>query len=715
MAETRRIDLQQLKRYREGDSYALVPLHRWNYKTMTPKGPVDRGKTPRDANWLLRDYKGEELKEWIAEGGNVGVRLRPGDLVVDYDPRNAPEGMDVIFALEIDLGIKLSDFPCVRTGSGGFHWYMRLPEGVRVKNELPAYPGIEFKGHGRQVVAAGSIHPNGNSYEWINTVRFPAPPVPEALLSVIQKPLRPEVEGVAGMISAEDLKFCLDQLKPTKFRSHDVWLELMTACHSATGGSADGLAVFSAWSTSDPDYADAAEMIAYRWETFDANEPGGIRLGTLYMHVLDAGGQLPRPKIEEVFEAIEPAPGERAIRPPALTRFENGLPKSTVPNCIEALKSLELGLYYDALANKRCMTDPYWIRAEYPGVEEEVDSHTLPMIQGTLLNKFGLDIGPAKIREAVDVLCFKNKINPLEVWLDGLAWDGVPRLDTWLTRYAGVVDNSYTRAVGRSTILGAVARAYQPGIKFDTMLVLEGRQGTFKSTIVKILGGDYFMAGLPNKEMGDKDIIAALAGKWIIEIEELSAMRRSDTEAFKGFLSKQVDTGRLPYEPLAKSYPRRCIFIGTTNPNGSGYLNDSTGNRRFFPVEVGVADTKLLEAERDQLFAEAALVWKSDPRFEALLIPEKLWPVAAEEQESRRTVDPFEDSVGEYLAKLDESIRRIASSEVYFAVMRRNAAEGTPAQYARLGAAMAFHGWKPTNKVPTGDGRYVRGFKRDDS
>ena len=711
MEDLRLIDLQQLKRYRDGDQYALVPLNRWNFTTMTAKGPAKRGKTPRDANWLLRDYKGEELKKWIADGGNVGVRLRPGDLVVDYDPRNVPDGMDVVFALEIDLGIKLSDFPCVRTGSGGSHWYMRMPEGVRVKNELLTYPGIEFKAHGRQVVAAGSIHPDGNSYEWVNTVRFPAPFVPESLLVLIRKPARPEVEGVAGEIDADDLKFCLDQLEPTKFRAHDLWLELMTACHSATGGRADGLAVFSEWSTGDPNFADAAEMIAYRWETFDANEPGGIRLGTLYMHVLDAGGRLPRPKLADVFKPIVRVSGERAVPHPLLTRLENGKPKSTVPNCIEALKSLELGLYYDTLANKRRLRDPYWIQRHYKTASESVDSHMLPMLQGTLLEEFGLDVNPSRIREAVDVLCFADRVNPLANWLDSLTWDKVMRLDSWLTRYAGVKPTEYTNAVGRATILGAVARAYAPGIKFDTMLVLEGPQGTFKSTIVKILGGDYYMAGLPNKEIGDKDIVAALAGKWIIEIEELSAMRRADAEAFKGFLSKQTDTTRLPYEPLAQDYPRRCIFIGTTNPSGTGYLRDTTGNRRFFPVEVGVADTALLAAERDQLFAEAVIEWRKDRRFEALLIPQPLWSVAALEQEERRAVDPMEDAVGEYIAKLD--VNRVTSGEVYFAVMRRPASDASPAQWARLGSAMALHGWKSTNKVQTGDGRYARGFRRD--
>ena len=704
----RTIEMQQLRRYKAG-GYDLVPLNKWDYETETPKGKVARGKTPRDANWLVREYKGTDLKDWIKEGGNIGVRLRACDLVVDFDPRNVPKGSDPILDLELEFGLRLDDYPHVKTGGGGDHWYMRIPEGVRVKNTLPQFPGVEFKALGRQVVAAGSIHPNGQNYLWTNAVEE-TPKAPEALLLAIQKPLRSEVQGVAGEISVEDLSYCLDQLNPRNFRAHDIWFELMTACHSATNGT--GLDVFMAWSMMDPEYAHAGEMIAYRWNSLTANEPGGVKLGTLYMHVLDADGQLPRPKLEEVFQPFEAPAGVRELRAPNMVRNQLGVPKPTVANAIEALKAMEPGLQYDCIRNQRQMLDAYWLRTMYKTANENVDGRTLSMLQGFFIKAFGLELSPSKIGEAVDTLTLANIVNPLAIWLDGLVWDGTPRLDTWLTRYAGAENNAYTRAVGRATLLGAVARVYEPGIKFDTMLILEGPQGTFKSTIVKILGGDYYMAGLPNKELGDKDIIAALAGKWIIEIEELSTMRRSDAESFKGFLSKQTDTGRLPYKPLAEDFPRRCIFIGTTNPNGSGYLRDSTGNRRFFPVAVGKADPDALLVERDQLFAEATMQWKADPTEFALLIPKALWNDAAEEQEMRRTEDPWEVAFQDYMAKLGDDVRRISSTELWFNVMKRGTTDATPDQWKRMGAAMARLGWEATNKVPTNEGKYVRGYKR---
>jgi predicted P-loop ATPase len=718
----RTIDMQQLRRYKTG-GYRLFPLHQYDFIAKLPGGILERkGKSPRDKGWQNLAYPVEELKDWIRRGGNIGVHLREGDLVVDFDPRTVAEsdkpGRDIVLELELELGIDLSQFPCVRTGSGGYHWYMRMPEGVRVRNEIKGFEGIEFKAYNKYVVAAGCIHPGdkktgehaGQHYTWVNDIQE-AGQIPPALLERIAKAPRPEVSGVIGEISNEQLKECLDQLDPKSFRSHDMWLELMMASHSATGGN--GLAEFQAWSTGDPKYAADAEIIAYRWDSCDPEEPEGYRLGTLYMHVLEAGGQLPRPPIETVFEPFAPtidATG-RELMKPRLTRYENGQPKPTVANGQQALLAMECALHYDTFRTRAMMEDTYWLEQVYPSARSEVDALTFSMLQGFFIDRFGLELSPGRISEAVDTVALKRQINPLAQWLDTLTWDGIPRLDNWLTLYAGVEDNPYTRAVARATILGATARAYEPGIKFDTMLILEGPQGTFKSTIVRILGGDFYMAGLPNKDMGDKDIISALAGKWIVEIEELSTMRRTDAEAFKGFLSKQTDTGRMPYKPASQDYPRRCIFIGTTNPNGSGYLSDSTGNRRFFPVTVGIADTKALERDRDQLFAQAAFAWKADPRFEALLIPEALWSVAADEQDMRRTQDPWEAVFGDYLAKLDETVMKISSQELWFGAMTKSAGTATLADFQRMGIAVAKSGWVPEKNVPTNEG-YKRGYRR---
>lgn len=181
-------------------------------------------------------------------------------------------------------------------------------------------------------------------------------------------------------------------------------------------------------------------------------------------------------------------------------------------------------------------------------------------------------------------------------------------LDDWLIRFCGCEDSRYVRAVGRKTLMGLVARALQPGVKFDTCLVLVGAQGTRKSTLAATLAmqDEFFLPGL--HDMGGKDAQIALRGHWVVELAELAALRRSEIEQVKSYLSARVDTYRAPYDRTTVSVPRQCIFIATTND--TFFLTDMTGNRRFWPVQVGrVIDTVGLRAALPSLLAAARAAW----------------------------------------------------------------------------------------------------------
>lgn len=282
--------------------FDLIPLNRWDTRDQFGR---ERGKSPRHTDWTTRPYEQSAVLAWAAEGGNVGVRLRPPDLVIDYDPRNAPPGRDVVAELELEFGLDLSRAPSVVTGSGGRHWYFRLPPLVeKIRNGLDLFPGIEFKSVGRQVVAAGSRHPNGNLYEWApdSPPLSTLPEAPEALVRAIERPA--VRQSAPAEISLEALQRCLDQIDVVDYRGdHERWRELMTACHSASGGSLEGCETFVAWCVGDPAYAQDAEEIRYRWDTFDAG--GAVRVGTLYKHVRDAGGIPPGKAAADVFTEVE--------------------------------------------------------------------------------------------------------------------------------------------------------------------------------------------------------------------------------------------------------------------------------------------------------------------------------------------------------------------------------------------------------------------------
>ena len=189
-------------------------------------------------------------------------------------------------------------------------------------------------------------------------------------------------------------------------------------------------------------------------------------------------------------------------------------------------------------------------------------------------------------RNALAKVADDRSYHPVLDYLDALPkWDGIPRVDRLLVLCLGAEDSAYTRAVTRKTLVGAVARVKEPGIKFDTMLVLSGPQGTGKSTIVARLGKAWFNDSLTLTDAKEKAGAEKMQGYWLMEIGELAGMRKADLELLKGFLSRQNDIFRPAFGRRATPHPRQCIFIGTTNAE-HGFLRDVTGNRRFWPVKV---------------------------------------------------------------------------------------------------------------------------------
>lgn len=208
----------------------------------------------------------------------------------------------------------------------------------------------------------------------------------------------------------------------------------------------------------------------------------------------------------------------------------------------------------------------------------------------------------------------ENRYHPVKEYLQGMVWDGVPRLERLFVEYLGAPDDDYTRAVTRKALVAAVARVFAPGTKFDNVVVLVGAQGVGKSTILKKLGGPWFSDNF--HAVQGKDAIEQIQGVWIMEIGELAGLKKAEVEAIKSYISTIEDRCRLAYARRVESFPRQCIFFGTTN--NSSFLNDPTGNRRFWPIEVSGAATaaknlftELDKSEIGQIWAEAVTLYKA--------------------------------------------------------------------------------------------------------
>ena len=251
---------------------------------------------------------------------------------------------------------------------------------------------------------------------------------------------------------------------------------------------------------------------------------------------------------------------------------------------------------------------------------------------------------------AVTKVADDRSYHPIREFLASLPeWDKVPRVDTILVDFLGASDNAYVRAVTRKTLCGAIARVMNPGCKFDTMLVLNGPQGKGKSTLISKLCGEWFNDSLLLNDTKDKTAAEKLQGYWILEIGELAGLKKTEIETLRGFLSRQNDIYRASFGRRATPHPRQCVFIGTTNAE-NGYLRDTAGNRRFWPVktpgDAARASWEMTEEEIRQIWAEALVRYKEG---EPLHLDNELAGMALKEQQIAMEVDEREGMVRDYL------------------------------------------------------------------
>jgi putative DNA primase/helicase len=240
----------------------------------------------------------------------------------------------------------------------------------------------------------------------------------------------------------------------------------------------------------------------------------------------------------------------------------------------------------------------------------------------------------------------ENRYNPIVEYLNSLTWDGTQRLDRWMVKLLGAPDNAFVRLVSPKVLISAVARAIDPGCKVDTVLVLEGEQGIKKSSAIAALFGEQYTAESVSLFDQHNKMVMSMMGAWVVELAEFVAIARSHHASVKGLISMRRDRVVLPYARLATSHPRRCIFFGTINPEATGYLTDSTGNRRYWPVAVTRIDLEDIAKHRDQLWAEAAYRYSTGERW--WLEPEEERAASSEQSEREEEdawVEPLADRI----------------------------------------------------------------------
>jgi len=305
-----------------------------------------------------------------------------------------------------------------------------------------------------------------------------------------------------------------------------------------------------------------------------------------------------------------------------------------------------------------------------------------------LVSLFQRELGLTKfnkyvIADGVRQHAFNRRKNEVTDWLNNLTWDGLDRIENFFNLCFGSEDNEYTRAASRNWWISIVARALRPGCKVDNMVILEGSQGTFKSSALALVGGPWYAE--VNESITSKDFFLTLHGKLIIEIGELDAFSKADANTMKKVISCQTDRFRAPYGRIAEDYPRRCVFIGSTNEHE--YLKDTTGGRRYWPIAVKRVDLAMIKEHRDQLFAEAVQLFKTGANWWTM--PD----ATAQEQEDRRQIDPWEEPIAAYLVgKTETTMEHIAMTGLKIELARLDSR-----YQKRIAQAMKKAGWKSHN------------------
>jgi putative DNA primase/helicase len=394
------------------------------------------------------------------------------------------------------------------------------------------------------------------------------------------------------------------------------------------------------------------------------------------------------------------APYAEWMSEPWLQRTEKGSLKATLHNFEQFLSKHRMWadvLAFDDFSELPVKVSQVLADAPTNGKPEDWTQLDHDRLTGWLSTR-GMEARDQTLAKAINIVSHQRAFNGPKDYLESLKWDGVHRAQSWVMEHLGACSGRefqllplaerdkivrFCELASQKWLIGAVRRVFQPGMKMDTMLILEGGQGLGKSTAFDILGGDWYTDA--KIDFGNKDSLMILQGRWIIELSEIEALNKSSASNAKQFLAQRVDLFRKPYGQLISKVPRRCVFGGTVNPDT--YLKDESGARRFWPIHCcGLLDPDKLREVRDQLWAEAVQLARDGV---------KHWPHGDEEialfkleQDKRFQEDDWQLLVQEFLI----GKQRVTSGEVLEALKIDAARWGKPEQM-RISSIMRRLEW----------------------
>jgi predicted P-loop ATPase len=535
---------------------------------------------------------------FVVEELNYQAILAHRIMVIDIDPRSFKEGDKPLKRLLDDLQLNrktlLDNTFVVATPSGGWHIYFSKLETLKIRQTLRDYPGLEFKD--RWITAAGSYRDMPNKAKGCYKISKNTPanlaPVPNALMALLTREEKVSIseEGLVSNHPAMIRKFIgfLQTTEPAISGQNGDPRTYQVACCGKNWGLSKDKTLELMQIHFNPRCNPMWSLAGLTQKIENAYAFGYLPIGAM--------------SVEQDFK--EP-PQNSTIVNITWDKFKSGEYKKTRKNLQNLLFNTpeaicrNLVQYNDFSHNIELKSRPVWQKEG--ALWDDSDAIQIACLLSEH-SRYETEVN--KIHEVIHAEAKRNSYHPVKDYLNSLEYDPkTPILDRWLIDYCGAPDNKYTRFVARTTLIAAVARVFQPGIKFDHVMVLEGKQGVGKSLLCATLASPWFSDA--HFDVKDKDSIALLQGNWIVELAEMSVLNKSAIEILKAFITRQVDRMRPAYGRTVQEFKRQCIFIGTINPEKQGYLKDPTGNRRFWPVSIKNVDIAGLREIRDQLWAEA--------------------------------------------------------------------------------------------------------------
>lgn len=673
-----------------------------------------KSKRPVESKWTTGERKPwVYLEQTYLAGYNVGVRTgTPSKLTKGYlacidvdiqDPAFEEEAMRVVHGLVDHIPM-----PEVRSGSGNGsrHLYCLTPEPFRMITVAKSTETIEVKGKtkhkfevciysdGRQMALPPSVHPDtGKTYRWEYPMEGELPIFDFSGVQSVTS-TRPKKSTVSSKkpnntgAGAGPAGFDDDELAPGgseadfEFHVREVDLGWLPISDKVMRGIKDGIDIVDRSGFLLPAASALHSVGLDRDEILSVlTAPDNFLSGCAYDHAQTkdrrrAAEWLWRYTVRKVFaersasnvfskvagesDEVKKLSAEEAEEQTAEflaeINWKANLDRAKNGKLLVTLKNMDL-IFGHAVDGNVFVKDLFANRVLYGDdtpwggkKEQALEDIDLILVKRWLADAFGVEPPTNAILEATALVGHKKRIHPVREWLESLEWDGTTRVSTWIKDFCeGEAEEPYLSQISRKFLLAMVKRVFEPGCQWDYVLVLEGKQGRYKSSIARALASDkWFMDNLP--DLKDKDAMLNLQGKWLIELGELTSVKRSDYNLVKAYLVRRTDTVRPHYGRIMADVPRQSVFIGTVNEGQ--YLKDPTGNRRYWPVKVGNCDVKGLSAVRDQLFAEAMHLYRTEN--EVLMLDEAANEQATSAQEDRR-VDDDESEMREALRDFMDS------------------------------------------------------------